>query len=192
MLSYELVKRVLDILFACLLLPISLLLSVFIIIGIKLTSKGPAIFWSKRVGRHRNCFMMAKFRSMHNNAPLVATPYLKNPELYITNIGAFLRKTKLDEIPQIYNVLRGEMSFVGPRPLADIEDEQGIIKARFDANIYSLRPGITGLAQAYEFRKEAFSEEKKLRKDKLYLKKISFKLDIYILGQTVCKMLRLK
>ena len=116
-----------------------------IAIVVKLTSPGPVIYWSDRVGRDNKNFLMPKFRTMHKDSPEVATHLLLNVENYLTPFGSFLRKTSLDELPQLWSVLKGDMSFVGPRPALFNQDD--LIKLRTEKGISGLTPGITGWAQ---------------------------------------------
>jgi len=138
-------KRLFDITLGLMLLPILLVLMLIISTLVRLTSKGPIIHWSDRVGRKNIIFKMPKFRTMHSESPNIASNLLRNPEDYVTNIGSFLRKSSLDEIPQIISVLKGDMSFVGPRPA--LFNQYDLIKLRTDNAIDQLAPGVTGWAQ---------------------------------------------
>jgi len=179
-------KRVLDLLFAITLLAPLLPVLIIISILIKVTSRGPAIYWSKRVGINNNLFMMPKFRSMHVNAPQVATHLLSDSQKHITTIGAFLRKTSLDELPQLYSVIRGDMSFVGPRPALFNQDD--LIKLRTSQGIEKLKPGITGWAQING--RDELPIPKKVDLDKYYLEHQSLALDIKILFLTAYKVFK--
>lgn len=179
---YLVFKRLCDILLSSVavlfLLPFMLIVAVII----KLTSKGPAVFLQNRVGQFGKSIKVYKFRTMLESAPSdVATGNLENPELYITKIGKILRMTSFDEILQLFNVLKGEMSLVGPRPIILSEDE--IHALREKNKIYSIKPGITGLAQING--RDLLTPEEKVRYDSLYMQKVSLKMDIYILFKSV-------
>ncbi len=179
-------KRIFD--FTVSLLLIIILLPIFLIIGIIIAvdAGNPVIYRQYRVGKDNKLFYIYKFRTMHKNAPLAATSDLKEAEKYITKSGKFLRKTSLDELPQLFNVLVGDMSFVGPRPL--IPEEKEIRSIRKKYNVYSVRPGITGLAQVNG--RDMLSTEEKALFDKEYVDKQSFMLDIKILFKTVMVVLK--
>jgi O-antigen biosynthesis protein WbqP len=138
-------KRTFDL---CLALVAALVLAfpvVVVAVLVRLTSPGPALYWSDRVGRHNRIFRMPKFRSMRTGTPAVATHLLQRPESYLTPIGSFLRKSSLDELPQLWSILRGDMSFVGPRPALFNQDD--LIAQRTAAGVHELVPGLTGWAQ---------------------------------------------
>ena len=179
------VKRALDIVFSVLLLLFLLFPMFFIAVAIRCESKGNAIFKQKRVGRGGRIFVCYKFRTMFISAPPSRpASKLENSQKYITRIGAFLRRTSLDELPQLYNVLRGHMSLIGPRPL--ICEEENIHKGRMDSGVYSLRPGITGMAQISG--RNQLEDEEKLAKDMYYLQNLRFGLDAKILLATFSKV----
>lgn len=177
-------KRIFDILLSILLIFILFPLMIIISIVIKSSSKGPVIFFSKRFGKKGKFFKMAKFRTMHVNAPLVATHLLTNPNTHITKIGKFLRKFSLDELPQIYNVLGGTMSFVGPRPA--LFNQFDLIELRKKKKIDTLTPGITGLAQING--RDSLTISKKVTYENIYKNKMSLLLDIYIIFLTIKKI----
>lgn len=177
-------KRIFDILLSILLIFILFPLMIIISIVIKSSSKGPVIFFSKRFGKNGKFFKMAKFRTMHVNAPLVATHLLTNPNTHITKIGKFLRKFSLDELPQIYNVLGGTMSFVGPRPA--LFNQFDLIELRKKKKIDTLTPGITGLAQING--RDSLTISKKVTYENIYKNKMSLLLDIYIIFLTIKKI----
>lgn len=181
------VKRFLDIVFSSLLL-FFLLLPIFIIaVIIRSESRGNAIFKQNRIGRGGRVFVCYKFRTMHITAPkAMSAAEFKDRDKYITRVGAFLRRTSLDEIPQLFNVLKGDMSLIGPRPL--ICEEQDIHKERMDKGVYALRPGITGMAQISG--RNLLMDDEKLSKDMYYLENVRLWLDIKILFRTVFKVLR--
>ena len=151
------------------------------------TSRGGALYWSARVGRCNNQFMMPKFRTLVIDTPTVATHLLSNPKSYYTPIGSFLRSSSLDELPQLWSILKGDMSFVGPRPALFNQDD--LIKLRTDLGVHKLVPGLTGWAQING--RDDLSIQDKALLDKYYLDKKSFALDIKIILATfkivVCK-----
>ena len=138
-------ERSINLLFSLVLIIILSPVYLFIIILVYLTSKDPVFYWSERVGKDNKIFKMPKFRSMLINTPAVATHLLDNPDSYLSPIGGFLRSTSLDEIPQLYSVLKGDMNFVGPRPALYNQDE--LIALRTEKGVNKLLPGITGWAQ---------------------------------------------
>ena len=179
-------KRIFDILvsgiFLIILSPLILIISIII----KLTSKGNVFFKQKRIGRLNKEFYIYKFRTMRTDTPDVATHLLKNPEKYITPIGKFLRKTSLDELPQLFNILKGEMSLVGPRPA--LYNQYDLKEMRNKEGINILVPGLTGWAQING--RDEISLEEKVRLDKEYLEKQSFWFDIKILWLTFFKVIK--
>src|SRR5215468_9109127 len=179
-------KRFLDFFLAILLAPLVLLPCLLIAAVIRTTSPGPALYWSQRVGRDNRMFSMAKFRSMRSGAPAVATHLLKDPSAYITPIGAWLRQTSLDELPQLWNVLRGDMSFVGPRPALFNQDD--LIALRTERGVHRLRPGITGLAQING--RDELPIPEKVALDAEYLARRSIWLDLEILFLTAWRVVR--
>lgn len=176
---YLLIKRIADIIFSVGLL--ILLMPVFVIIAllIKIQGDGPVIFAQERLGKDSVPFMILKFRSMNKSAPNVAAHMLDNGN-YVTKVGAFLRKTSLDEIPQLINILKGEMSFVGPRPF--IPNEGPIVDLRREHHVDRLRPGLTGLAQVKA--RDTVDQDKKFSLDLYYLNHISLVLDVKIVFLT--------
>lgn len=180
------IKRIFDILLACLLLLIFFVPLLFISILIKLTSIGPVLYWSDRIGINNNIFKMAKFRTMKINTPAVATHLLNNPDIYLTPIGKFLRKTSLDELPQLLNVMTGKMSFVGPRPA--LFNQYDLIELRTKKNIHELSPGITGWAQING--RDELPIAVKISFDEYYLNHRSFAFDLYIILLTVIKVIK--
>ena len=153
--------------------------------AVRLTSDGPALHWSRRVGRHGVLFSMPKFRTMRIDAPQLPTDRMSDPRAYLTPIGSFLRRSSLDEIPQLWSVLTGEMSLVGPRPA--LFNQEALIRRRRELGIDRLRPGITGWAQV-NGRDEA-TEERKVELDSEYLRHAGFIMDLRILGLTVWRVL---
>jgi len=153
---------------------------------VKVTSKGPVLYWSDRVGRYNKIFRMPKFRTMRVDTPAVATHLMKNPDLYLTPIGSFLRKFSLDELPQLYSVLKGDISFVGPRPALYNQDD--LIELRTGKGVHKLIPGITGWAQVNG--RDELPIPVKVEFDDYYLKNRSFIFDMKILWMTVVKVVR--
>lgn len=153
---------------------------------IKVTSRGPILYWSARVGRDNKIFQMPKFRSMRVDAPAVATHLLDNPSFYITPIGSFLRKNSLDELPQIFNIIKGEMSFVGPRPALFNQDD--LIVLRTEHGVHKLVPGLTGWAQING--RDELPIPRKVALDVEYLNRHSFWFDLKIIISTFAKVMR--
>lgn len=151
---------------------------------IKLTSKGPVFYWSDRVGRENKIFKMVKFRTMRIDTPPVATHLLKNPDIYLTQIGRFLRKYSLDELPQLFNIILGDMGFVGPRPA--LFNQHDLIELRTKKGIHKLVPGLTGWAQVNG--RDELPIPVKVKFDEYYLRKRSLSLDIKILFITLFKV----
>jgi O-antigen biosynthesis protein WbqP len=141
---YIVIKRISDILLSLLLLCVLSIPIIFIALIVKLTSKGPALYWSDRIGKDNTIFKMPKFRTMQQGTPAIATHLLNNPEIFITPIGKVLRKLSLDELPQLFSVFKGDMNFVGPRPA--LFNQQDLIELRTRKGVNRLIPGITGWA----------------------------------------------
>jgi O-antigen biosynthesis protein WbqP len=180
---YLALKRLFD-LFAALLAGVILSIPLLIITCIiRLTSKGPALHWSKRIGINNAIFMMAKFRTMRIDTPQVATHLLLNPQHYVTPIGKFLRKFSLDELPQIYNIIKGDLSFVGPRPALFNQDD--LKQLRTQKGIHRLKPGLTGWAQING--RDELPIPVKVEFDEYYLEHRSFWFDIKIIIMTIFK-----
>lgn len=180
------IKKSFDLVLALLAMPLLLPLIVFVAVLVRLTSPGPALYWSDRVGRHNKIFRMPKFRSMRIDTPAVATHLLQNPDQWLTPIGSFLRKTSLDELPQLWSILKGDMSFVGPRPALFNQDD--LIALRTDAGVHELLPGLTGWAQING--RDELPIPDKVKLDIEYLQKHSFVFDLEILWMTFLKVLR--
>jgi O-antigen biosynthesis protein WbqP len=179
-------KRCFDLLLA---LPLSLLcfpLLLLIAVLIKATSKGPVLHWSDRVGKNNRIFRMPKFRSMRTDAPQLATHLFRNPSAYLTPIGGFLRRSSLDEFPQLFSVLRGDLSLVGPRPA--LFNQEDLIALRTRYGVDELIPGITGWAQVNG--RDDLPIPEKVRLDCEYLRKRSMWFDVKILAMTVFKVVR--
>lgn len=158
---------------------------IFVAIAVRLTSKGPALYWSDRVGRHNRIFKMPKFRSMRIDTPVVATHLLTDPKAYLTPIGHFLRKSSLDELPQLWCIILGDMSFVGPRPALFNQDD--LIALRTANGVDDLVPGLTGWAQING--RDELSIHEKVKLDAEYLRDRSFWLDLRILWLTFAKVI---
>ena len=173
-------KRAFDLLLVFIATLILALPIIVVALLVKLTSRGPAIYWSERVGRYNRNFMMPKFRSMRVGAPVLATHLMTNPEAHLTPIGSFIRRTSLDELPQIWSIWRGDMSFVGPRPA--LFNQQDLIEARTAAGVDQLTPGLTGWAQVNGRDELPIPEKVKL--DAEYLRRRSFLFDLRILWMT--------
>jgi len=152
---------------------------------VRLTSPGPALYWSNRIGRHNRVFRMPKFRSMRVDTPVVATHLLTNPSAYLTPIGSFLRKTSLDELPQLWSILKGDMSFVGPRPA--LFNQNDLIALRTEMGVHELAPGLTGWAQVNG--RDELPIPQKVQLDAEYLQRRSFLLDLKILWMTLLRVL---
>jgi len=153
---------------------------------VKLTSKGPVLYWSDRVGLRNKIFKMPKFRSMKVDTPAVATHLLKDPKSVLTSIGDFLRKSSLDELPQLWCILKGDMSFVGPRPALFNQDD--LIALRTEKGVHELIPGLTGWAQING--RDELPIPQKVELDVEYLNRQSFRFDVYILWLTFVKVVQ--
>lgn len=158
---------------------------VLVALAIRLTSPGPALYWSDRVSRHNSIFKMPKFRSMRIDTPAVATHLLQNPEQWLTPIGSFLRKSSLDELPQLWSILKGDMSFVGPRPALFNQDD--LIALRTEKGVHELVPGLTGWAQVNG--RDELPIPHKVQLDAEYLQRRSMFFDLKILWMTALKIL---
>jgi O-antigen biosynthesis protein WbqP len=180
------IKRLFDIIVCSMLLIVFAVLMGLIALAVKLTSKGPVLYWSDRVGRWNRIFKMPKFRSMRTNAPQVATHLLSNPDAYLTPIGGFLRRSSLDELPQLFSVLNGDLSLVGPRPA--LYNQNDLIALRTGSGVHNLVPGITGWAQVNG--RDELPIPEKVRLDCEYLHTRSFWLDLKILAMTILKVVR--
>ena len=179
-------KQVFDLFFGVLLLLSLVIIMLFIAIAIQRTSKGPVLYWSDRVGKNNKIFKMPKFRSMLTDTPAVATHLLDNPDTYLSPIGGFLRRTSLDELPQLFSVLKGDMSFVGPRPA--LFNQEDLIALRKEKGVDRLLPGITGWAQVNG--RDELSIPDKMALDVEYLNSQSFWFDIKILWMTFLKVIK--
>lgn len=179
-------KRVFDIVLGCLAALILFIPVLLVAMAVRLTSKGPALYWSDRVGRHNKIFKMPKFRSMRVGTPAVATHLLANPMSHLTPIGSFLRKSSLDELPQLWSILVGDMSFVGPRPA--LFNQHDLIELRTLKHVHMLLPGLTGWAQVNG--RDELPISKKVALDVEYLQRQCFWFDIKILWLTFLKVVQ--
>ena len=179
-------KRLFDLVLA---IPLAVLLAlplVLIALAIRRNSPGPAIYWSDRVGRHNRLFKMPKFRSMRTDTPAVATHLLQNPDQYITSVGRWLRRTSLDEVPQLWSILVGDMSFVGPRPALFNQDD--LVALRTEQGVHTLVPGLTGWAQVNG--RDELPIPVKVEYDRQYLERQSLAFDLRIMAMTAVRVLR--
>jgi O-antigen biosynthesis protein WbqP len=177
-------KRLFDLALSLIVGFILLIPIISIALAVRLTSKGPALYWSDRVGRHNRIFKMPKFRSMRIDTPVVATHLLADPGQYLTPIGQFLRKSSLDELPQLWCIISGKMSFVGPRPALFNQDD--LIALRTAYGVDALVPGLTGWAQING--RDELSIPEKVKLDAEYLQDRSFWFDLKILWLTFAKV----
>jgi O-antigen biosynthesis protein WbqP len=179
-------KRALDLLLALCAAVVLAVPSLLITLLVRSTSAGPAFYWSDRVGRGNKIFKMPKFRTMRAGTPAVATHLLQDPTVYVTTVGRFLRKTSLDELPQLLSILKGDMSFVGPRPA--LFNQADLIALRTQFGVHELMPGLTGWAQVSG--RDELPIPQKVQRDVEYLQRRSFWFDLYILWLTVIKVVR--
>ena len=179
-------KRLFDLILALIAASLLLVPIVVVAVLVKLTSKGPALYWSDRVGMHNTIFKMPKFRSMKVETPAVATHLLVDLGSVLTSIGDFLRRSSLDELPQLWSILKGEMSFVGPRPALFNQDD--LIVLRTEKGVDRLMPGLTGWAQVNG--RDELPIPEKVALDVEYMERQSFWFDLYILWLTVLKVVR--
>ncbi len=180
------IKRLLDVIGALLCLIIFSVPLILVALAVKLTSKGPILHWSERIGIYGIPFYMPKFRSMRVDTPQVATSLLLNPHEFLTPIGSFIRKTSLDELPQLWSILKGDLSFVGPRPA--LYNEHEWLDLRQLKGIDQIRPGLTGWAQVNG--RDSLSTLEKVKFEEEYLKRQSLAFDLYIIWLTFIKVVR--
>lgn len=178
-------KRFFDLTLAVLVLLVLLIPICLVAILVRATSPGPVLYWSDRVGRNNIIFKMPKFRSMRVGTPAVATHLLDNPGNYLTPIGSFLRKSSLDELPQLWSIFRGDMSFVGPRPA--LYNQHDLVELRTQCGVHELVPGLTGWAQVNG--RDELPIFKKVELDKEYLLRRSLMFDLKILLMTALKVI---
>jgi len=179
-------KRIFDLILAIFLLLVLLISLLLIAVLVIITSKGPALYWSDRIGKNNKIFKMPKFRSMLADTPAVATHLLDNPDACLSPVGGFLRSTSLDELPQLFSVLKGDMSFVGPRPALFNQDD--LISLRTEKGVDKLLPGITGWAQVNG--RDGLSIPDKVILDVEYLNRQSFWFDMKILWMTFLRVMK--
>lgn len=179
-------KRIFDVIMAILLLGIFSLLMFLVALLVKFTSRGPVLYWSDRVGKNNSIFKMPKFRTMRIDAPAVATHILENPDKYLTPIGSFIRRFSLDELPQLWSVLKGDMSLAGPRPA--LYNQEDLVALRTEKGVHNLIPGITGWAQVNG--RDELPIPVKVEFDEYYLKNRSFLFDLRILWLTLYKVIK--
>ncbi len=180
------IKRILDLIVAVLLLVCLSLPLIVLAVIIKLTSPGQVLYWSDRVGKNNKIFKMCKFRTMRADTPAVATHLFKDADRYITPVGYFLRKFSLDELPQLFNIVSGDMTFVGPRPALFNQDD--LVELRAKKNVHTLTPGVTGWAQING--RDELPIPVKVEFDEYYLKNKSLLLDAKIIMVTVLKVVK--
>ena len=179
-------KRLFDFVTATMLVILLAVPMLLIVVAVRLTSKGPVLYWSGRIGQDNVIFRMPKFRSMQMDTPAVATHLMSDAETFLTPIGGFLRRSSLDELPQLFSVLRGDMSFVGPRPALFNQDD--LIGLRIEKGIDKLLPGVTGWAQVNG--RDELSIPEKVDLDVEYLNRQSFWFDLKILWMTFLKVIK--
>jgi O-antigen biosynthesis protein WbqP len=181
-------KRTCDLVLAVFAVLILILPCALIAIMVRLTSRGPALYWSDRIGRNNLIFKMPKFRTMRVGTPAVATHLLTDPNAYLTPIGSFLRKSSLDELPQLWSIVKGDMSFVGPRPA--LYNQHDLMELRTQNGVHRLLPGLTGWAQVNG--RDELPIPQKVAFDMEYLQRQSIAFDIRILFLTVLKVIMRK
>ena len=179
-------KRLFDLILGLIAAAMLLVPLLVVAVLVRSTSTGPALYWSDRVGQHNRIFRMPKLRTMKAGTPAVATHLLDNPQAHLTPVGGFLRRTSLDELPQLWSILMGDMSWVGPRPA--LFNQTDLIEMRTQAGVHRLVPGLTGWAQVNGRDEIALTD--KVRLDREYLQRQSFFFDIHILWLTVLKVVR--
>lgn len=180
------VKRAVDLVLAVTAAVFLLIPVIFLAALVKATSRGPVFYWSNRVGRYNRIFSMPKLRTMRIDTPVVATHLLADPNSFLTPVGSFLRKSSLDEIPQLWCILRGEMSVVGPRPA--LFNQHNLIEMRTEHGIHELRPGLTGWAQVNG--RDELPLPEKVRLDLDYARRQSFQFDAKVILLTALKVIR--
>jgi len=179
-------KRLFDLVISGVLSVILIIPIIMIAILVRVTSKGPALYWSDRVGQKNKIFKMPKFRSMRVDTPAVATHLLSDPDVFLSPIGGFLRRSSLDELPQLWSILKGDMSFVGPRPALFNQDD--LITLRTEYGVDKLIPGLTGWAQVNG--RDELPIPEKVALDVEYMQKQSFWFDLKILWMTFLKVIK--
>ncbi|KPK87146.1 MAG: hypothetical protein AMJ94_17430 [Deltaproteobacteria bacterium SM23_61] len=181
-------KRIFDVLLSALLLLCFSIPMISIALLVKLTSKGPVLYWSDRVGINNTIFRMPKFRTMRQDTPEMATHLMNDPDRYLTSIGSFLRKFSLDELPQLWSILKGDMSFIGPRPALYNQDD--LVELRTKKGVHRLVPGVTGWAQVNG--RDELPIPVKVEYEEYYMNHKSMTLDLKIAWMTLVNVLRKK
>jgi O-antigen biosynthesis protein WbqP len=179
-------KRLFDLFISLCLLAVFSIPMAIIAVLIRIGSKGPALYWSERIGKDNTVFKMPKFRTMRQGTPAVATHLLNNPDRYVTPIGRILRTCSLDELPQLFSVFKGEMSFVGPRPA--LFNQHDLVELRTRKGVHRLVPGVTGWAQING--RDELPIPVKVQYDADYLRRRSLGFDVRILGLTIIRVIR--
>ena len=179
-------KRLFDVLLTFIATIFLIVPIVLVAICVRITSKGKVLYWSDRVGRDNIIFSMPKFRTMRTNTPAIATHLLNDPDQWLTPIGSFLRKNSLDELPQLWSIIKGDMSLVGPRPALFNQDD--LITLRTELGVHSLKPGLTGWAQING--RDELPIPDKVKLDLEYMQRQSFGFDCYILWMTFLKVVK--
>ncbi|MDO9401691.1 MAG: sugar transferase [Polaromonas sp.] len=179
-------KRTVDLILAAMAGLFLLVPVLLVAVLVRLTSRGPVLYWSNRVGRNNTIFKMPKFRSMKIGTPAIATHMLSDPDHYLTPVGSFLRKTSLDELPQLWSIVKGDMSFVGPRPA--LFNQHDLISLRTQYGVHELVPGLTGWAQING--RDELPIPQKVELDAEYLRRRSFWFDVKIIFLTAIKVIR--
>ena len=179
-------KRIFDLVLSILVALVLIVPLALIALAVRLTSKGPVLYWSDRVGRYNRIFRRPKFRTMHSDTPTVATHMLGDPASWLTPIGAFLRKSSLDELPQLWSIVVGDMTLVGPRPA--LFNQLDLITMRTEIGVHTLTPGLTGWAQVNG--RDELPIPQKVKFDVEYMSRQSFTFDLFILWLTVLKVIR--
>ena len=179
-------KRLFDLVLATCAAVLLLIPIILVALSVRLTSQGPVLYWSERIGKDNRTFRMPKFRSMRVGAPAVATHLMKDPALFLTPIGSFIRTSSLDELPQLWSIFMGDMSFVGPRPALYNQDDLVALRTRY--GVHELVPGLTGWAQVNG--RDDLPIPRKVQFDVEYLQRKSLRFDLYILWLTVVRVIR--
>jgi len=181
-------KRIVDFTLSSIAIILFAVPMIIVAICIKLDSKGPILFKQKRVGLNGDLFEIYKFRSMYTETPNVSTEALGDPSVYITKVGKFIRKTSLDELPQLFNILKGDMAVVGPRPA--LYNQYDLIAMREKVNVNTVRPGLTGYAQV--MGRDFISDEEKVGYDQYYVENMSIRFDLRIIWKTFFNVIKLE
>ena len=181
----SLIKRIFDLVSGVILVVVLSPLLLLIALAVKITSKGPVIHWSARVGKNGVLFKMPKFRSMRTDAPVTGSHRLLEPEIFLTPIGSFIRRSSMDELPQLFSILKGDMSFVGPRPI--IRQQENFIALRAASDVHKVLPGMTGWAQVNG--RDELTTAEKIALDVEYMHRQSIWFDMKIIGITIIRII---